>query len=76
MTDHIETRRKLRSICDVKEFEQIIQNAILEPVEIEILRHHYLRHQDLRFIADTLGYSEQSIKDKHRRAIKKIGQLL
>lgn len=44
--------------------------------EKELMRLHYIQKKDFRFIGDTLGYSEASIKAKHRKILKKLNKLL
>ena len=36
---------------------------------------HYLKDKDFRYIADELGYSESTIKYRHKKAIKKLSKL-
>ena len=44
--------------------------------EKELMRLHYIQKKDFRFTGDTLGYSEASIKAKHRKILKKLNKLL
>jgi RNA polymerase sigma factor (sigma-70 family) len=41
-----------------------------------ILRLHYLEDKDFRYIGDTLGLAEQTVKIRHRNALKKIKEAL
>ena len=75
MTDHdkhIETRRKLKSIPLTAAFENILDLCTLSETDKEILRLHYIEDKDFRYIGDTLGFSEKSIKERHREALRKI----
>ena len=73
---HIETRRKLQSLATVDEFSGIIDTAMLSRTDKDLLWLHYVEGKDLRYIGDTLGYSEQTIKNRHRKALKTIGYIL
>lgn len=76
MTDHIETRKKIRSIADVSSFSNLIEQTTLSEEDKNILYLHYLDGKDFCFIADTLGYSESTIKRRHKKALQKISKLL
>lgn len=76
MTDHIRARRKLQAICGVKEFEQLLEQCVLTDEEKKILRLHYLKGKNLAYIGDSLGYSEGTIKAKHRQCLKKLNNFL
>lgn len=75
-SQHIETRRKLREIPLVEDFEHVLSLCTLDDEDKEILRMHYLNGKDFRFIGDTMGYSERTIKARHKRALKKISNAL
>lgn len=38
----------------------------------DIMRRHYIQRQDFRLIGDTLGYSERTIKDRHKKILQKL----
>ena len=76
MTSHIETRRKLRDVSLVSDFENILSMCTLDEEDKEILRLHYLHGKDFRYIGDKIGYSERTIKARHKRALKKISSAL
>lgn len=76
MTPHIETRRKLRDIPLVADFEHVLSLCTLDEEDKEILRLHYLHGKDFRFIGDKIGYSERTIKARHKRALKKLSNAL
>lgn len=75
-SEHIETRQKLKNIYKVSTFEALIENCILSDVEKEILRLHYLKGKDFRYIGDTLGFAEVTIKKKHKRILQKLSKLI
>ena len=76
MTNHIEARRTLQQICEVEEFEQILKQCILTEDERTILRLHYLEGKNLAYIGDVLGWSESTVKAKHRKILKKLNNFL
>ena len=76
MTDHIQTRKKLKNIPLVKDFEEILSLCTIDEEDKEIIRMHYLHGKDFRYIGDTFGYSERTIKARHKRALKKISNAL
>lgn len=76
VTEHIRTRNKLKSICLVTTFEGLLSQCTLSDTDKEILRMHYLQEKDFRFIGDTLGFSEATIKQRHRKALKKLSALI
>lgn len=76
MTEHIETRNRLREIVEIQTFSDLLDRCILSEEDRQIMELHYLRGKDLRYIADLLGYSEGTIKKRHRRILKKLKQIL
>lgn len=74
--EHIDTRRKLRSIYEVSTFEQLIESCVLTDEDKSILRLHYLKGKDFRFIGDALGFSETTIKKRHRKILSKLNKML
>lgn len=75
-SDHIETRRKLSDIYDVRTFEQLIESCVLTDEDKAILRLHYLKGKDFRFIADELGFSESTIKRRHKKILSKLNKMI
>lgn len=76
MSEHIETRRKLKSIYSIQSFEDLLESCILTEEDKTILRLHYLKNKDFRFIADELGYSESTIKRHHKKILSKLNNML
>ena len=76
MSDHIETRKKIKGIASVSSFASLIDSATLSDTDKQILKLHYLDEKDFRFIGDTLGYSESTIKKRHRKILAKLSRLL
>ena len=75
MSEHIETRRKLKEIASVSSFTSLVDSATLSHTDKQILVLHYIHEKDFRYIGDTLGYSESTIKKRHKKALKKLSQL-
>lgn len=76
MTEHIETRNKLKEIVEIQTFSDLLDRCILSEEDRRIMELHYLQDKDLRYIADILGYSEGTIKKRHRKVLKKLKQIL
>ena len=65
MSQHIETRRRLRDVSLVSDFESLLALCTLSEED-----------KDFRYIGDMLGYSERTIKARHKRALKKLSDAL
>ena len=76
MSEHIETRKKIKGIASVSSFYSLINSATLSHTDKQILILHYIDEKDFRFIGDTLGYSESTIKKKHRKILAKLSKVL
>jgi DNA-directed RNA polymerase specialized sigma24 family protein len=75
-SEHIATRQKLKNIYEVKTFEELLERCILTEDEKYILRQHYLHGKSFVAISMDMGYSEDTIKHKHQKILKKIQRLL
>ena len=69
-------RRHIKGICSVQTFEELLESCILTDEDKELLRLHYLKGKDFRYIGDMLGYSESTIKRRHRKILSKFVKLL
>ena len=69
-------RNTLKDIPLIETFEALLNKSMISDEEKELMRLHYIQKKDFRFIGDTLGYSEASIKAKHRKILKKLNKLL
>lgn len=76
MTEHLETRAKLKNISDIRDFDHLLEISTLDDTDKEILRLHYLKNKGFAYIADQLGYAEITIKKRHHRALKKLNSIL
>lgn len=75
-TDYIKVKRKVKEIPDIRSFDSLLEASTLSDEDKEIIRLHYLQDKDFGFIADTLGYTDVTVKAKHRKAIMKLSKLL
>lgn len=76
MSDHLNTRRKLKDIPCITRFDDLLAQSTLSDEDKEILRLHYLKNKDFRYIGDMLGYAEVTIKKRHAKALSKLNKLL
>lgn len=70
------TRKKLKDISSVKEFNDLLERTMLSTEEKQILILYYKEQKTLIYIADFLGMSERTVKRKHKKLLMKIGKLL
>lgn len=75
MSENIETRKKLKGIASITQFDVLLEQSTLSDLDKEILRLHYLKEKDFRYIGDILGYAEITIKKRHLKALKKLSEL-
>lgn len=69
------TRKKLKQISSVKDFESLIEQTMLSEEEKKILWLRYKEQKTMAFIADELGMSEITVKKKHSKMLMKIGKM-
>ena len=72
--ENANTRNKIKQICSVKDFEEMLSDTMLSDEEKEVMRMIYKEQKTLGYIADHLGLSESSVKKKHRKILMKIGK--
>lgn len=75
MSSHLDTRRKFKAIPNVSRFDDLLDQSTLTCEDKEILRLHYLMGKDFRYIGDTLGYAEVTIKKRYAKALSKLNNL-
>lgn len=73
--ENAETRNRLKNVCTVTEFEDILNQAMISDEDRELLIMHYKERKPLSLIADTLGLSEIAIKKRHHKILIKVGKL-
>ena len=72
MTNHMKTRKSLKEIKTINEFESLLQKYILTEDEKKILRMYYVNGKSFAYIGDIMGYSESGVKYKHNQILKKL----
>lgn len=73
--ENAKTRRRLKQIETIEQFENILNKIMLSNEERMILTLHYKEQKSLTYIADELGMSEATVKRKHKKLLMKIGRL-
>lgn len=73
--ENAKTRKSLKQIGSVRDFEDLLSQTMLSEEEKNILRLHYKDGKTMSYIADMLGLSEISVKKKHRKILLKIGKM-
>lgn len=73
--NNAKTRKKLKQISSVRDFESLIEQTMLSEEEKQILWLHYKEQKTMAFIADELGMSEITVKKKHSKMLMKIGKM-
>ena len=76
MSEHIDTRKKLKDIPKVTTLMELLDSCTLSDEDKEIIKLHYVKNKNLGYIADTLGYSESAIKKKHKKILSKLNKLI
>ena len=76
MSKHIETRKKVSEIADISSFYSLINRSTLSHTDKQILVLHYIDDKDFRYIGDMLGFSESTIKRRHKKALSKLAKIL
>nr|DAM26818.1 MAG TPA: ECF sigma factor [Caudoviricetes sp.] len=75
LSEHLETRKKLKDIPDLSRFDDLLERSTLTDEDKKILRLHYLKGKDFRYIGDLLGYAEVTMKKRHIKALSKLSKL-
>lgn len=76
MTQHIETRQRLKAIASVQELNELLDKCVLSDEDRLIFELHYIKGKPLGYIADELGYSESCIKKRHCKIIGRLEKML
>lgn len=75
-SEHIATRQKLRDIAEVKTFDDLLNRCVMTDEDRQLMREHYLNGKSFVAISMDMGYSEDWVKQRHRKILKKIQKLL
>ncbi len=75
-TEYIKIKHKVKEIPDIRSFNGLLEASTLSDLDKEIIRMYYIQQRDFAYIADSLGYTEQTVKLKHKKALMKLSKLL
>ena len=76
MSEHIDTKHKIQGLERYDDFYSLINTCIMSDEDRQILKMIYIENKNLAYIGDILGYSESTIKSRHRKLLKKLNKLL
>lgn len=75
-SEHMEVKRKIKNISDIRTFDGLLENAMLPEEQKKMLNMIYVQKKSLDFIADEMNVSIQTIKLWHKKALKKIASII
>ncbi len=55
---------------------ELLDSCTLTEEDKTIIKMHYVQGKNLAYIGDILGYSESTIKKKHKRILNKLSKIL
>lgn len=76
MTEHMMIKKKVQKIGKKSDFNEILENSLLNDREKEMMTMYYIERKDMDYIADIMGYSKAGIIKMHKRCLNKIETLL
>lgn len=74
-SEHIETRRKIKAISELKTFNDLLERSTLNPKQKELMNMYYLQDMSFNEIGEILGIEEVTAKVWHNKALKKLKNL-
>lgn len=74
-SEHIETRRKIKAISELKTFNDLLNRSTLNPKQKELMNMYYLQDMSFNEIGEILGIEEVTAKVWHNKALKKLKNL-
>lgn len=74
--ENAETRKKLKELNSVKDFESLLNQTMLSGEDRQILILIYKEQKNLSYVADILGLSLSTVKKKHHKLLMKIGRII
>lgn len=69
------TRNRLKKIVKVKDFEDLINQTMLNEEERKMMELIYKEKKSMACIADELGMAEITVKKKHGKILKKMSNM-
>lgn len=76
MSEHIETKHKIKEIAEISTFESLLQRAMINDKERQLMRLYYIENKTFMEIAEILGYEEPTMKLWHKKVLKKISKII
>lgn len=74
-TEHIKTRRKLKDIASIQTFNDLLNACTISEQDKEMLRLHYIEGMSFQDIGLKLGFSDETVRKHHSKAIRKISKM-
>lgn len=74
MTEHLKIKHKIKE--DIKTYADLLKSPLLSEDDKKLLNMIYIDKQDYRFIGDTFGISESTVKKRHKDLLNKIGKMI
>ena len=74
-SEHIETRRKIKAISELKTFNDLLERSTLNPKQKELMNMYYLQDMSFNEIGEIFGIEEVTAKVWHNKALKKLKNL-
>ncbi len=75
MTEHIQAKKRLQSVATITELKAIFDECAISDEDREMLMLIYVRHKSFGWVADELGYSEETIKSRHKKCLEKLSKM-
>lgn len=76
-TEHQENKRIIKSMCSKDKLRAYLQDCNFEHEhDKEILSMIYLQSKDFGYVADSIGLSYAQTLERHKRAAKKLADLI
>lgn len=73
--ESMNTRKKLRRISSVEDFEDLLEKTMLSEEERQLVILHYREQKPISYIADVMNMSETSVKRKHKKILNKMQRM-
>lgn len=73
--ESMNTRKKLRRISSVEDFEDLLEKTMLSEEERQLVILHYREQKPMSYIADVMNMSETSVKRKHKKILNKMQKM-
>lgn len=72
---HLEDKHLIASIPSKATLLELLNDSTLTEEECEAFKMYYIKHQNLGFVADTLGWSYTSAQKHLSRAVKVLSSI-